>query len=436
MNRQGNFPYTGWHASVFYLNIFLASNLRKKFTMRYPILVMLLITAAGMLRAQRIQTYDLKATDQIMDELKSGRLHEASAAYLLTYIGKYREALNQYEVPLAWGMDAMSPAEKAAFQEYRPVDAYRYLEQATKNERIVIISEAHHKIQHRVFTRNMLATLYSNGFRYLGIEALMTTPENAETMLMDAELQKRGYPLHGPVSGTYTREPQMSNMIREAIAMGFQIFGYERADGVEERDLQQAKNILQFMEKHPNGKVVIHCGWYHAIESNYPKREGEYYMAHHLKQLSGIDPLTIYQDALSERTLDAESPYYAMTKADNVSVLINGDGVPFNGKAGENHFDVMVYHPRTKYRKNRPDWLYHLPDHIFIKVKTELLDKQQFPALVKAYPLGEVPEAVPMDIIELSGPNDNTYLVLKKGKYRVEMVPQEGDPVVYDLEFN
>lgn len=404
--------------------------------MRYPILILMMALSVGITRAQRIQTYDLKFTDQILEELKEGKLHEASAAYLLTYIGKYREALDQYEVPLAWGLDAMSVAEKADFQQYRPVDAYRYLAERTKNERIVIISEAHHKIQHRVFTRNMLATLYSNGFRYLGIEALMTTPENTETMLMDAEMQERGYPLYGPVSGTYTREPQMSNMIRDAIDMGFEIFGYERAVAGEERDVQQAKNILRFMADHPDGKVVIHCGWYHAIESNYPKRENEYYMAHHLKQLSGIDPLTIYQDALSERFLDAESPYYKAVKADDVSVLINADGEAFNGKPGEDHFDILLYHPRTKYRKNRPDWLYHLPDHTFIKVKTELVEKTAYPVIVKAYPVGEIPEAAPMDVIELSGPSDNTYLVLKKGKYRVEMVPKNGEIVVYDLEFN
>jgi hypothetical protein len=387
-------------------------------------------------RAQRIQTYDLKFTDQILQELKQGKLHEASAAYMFTYIGKYREALKLYEVPLAWGMDAMSAAEKADFQQYRPVNAYRYLEERTKSERLVIISEAHHKVQHRVFTRNMLSALYNNGFRYLGIEALMTTPENPENMLLDEDLQRRGYPLYGPLSGTYTREPQMSNMIREAIAMGFKIFGYERTGSGEERDIQQAKNILRFMEDHPDGKVAIHCGWYHAIESNYPKREDTYYMAHNIKQFSGIDPLTIYQDALSERLLDEESPYYKMVNADEVSVLLNAGGEVFNGKPGEAHFDIMVYHPPTKYRKNRPDWLYHLPDHTFVKVKSELVDKEQYPVIVKAYPLGEVPEAAPMDVIELATPGDNTYLVLKKGKYRVEMTARGGEVIAYDLEFN
>lgn len=341
----------------------------KIFNMRYLILLLLTLGSANCLPGQQIQLYELKSSDQILKDLKAGKLHEASAAYLFTYIGKYREALEQYEVPLAWGLDAMSPAEKADFQRYRPVNAYRYLEQRTQDENIVIISEAHHKIQHRVFTRNMLSTLYSNGFRYLGIETLTTSTKDQEHLLMDPDLQQRGYPLNGPMSGTYTREPQMSNMIREAIDMGFEIFGYERAIGGEERDVRQAKNILRFMGDHPGSKVVIHCGWYHAIESNYPKREDTYYMAHIIKQLSGIDPLTIYQDALSERLLDAESPYYKMVKSEDVSVLLNDEGEVYNGKAGEDHFDILVYHPRTKYRKNRPDWLYHLPDHTFVKVK-------------------------------------------------------------------
>lgn len=404
--------------------------------MRTYTLFTLMLLSANFLVAQRIQLYDLKSSDQISEELQEGKLHDASAAYLYTYIGKYREALDHYEVPLAWGLHTMTAAEKADFQQYRPVDAYHYLEQRTKDEQLVIISEAHHKVQHRVFTRNMLATLYSNGFRYLGIEALMTNGEDPGQSLMDTDLQERGYPLYGPVSGTYTREPQMSNMIREAIDMGFEIFGYERANTDEERDLRQAKNILEFMEKHPGEKVVIHCGWYHAIESNYPKRQDDYYMAYHIKQLSDIDPLTIYQDALTERFLDEESPYYKAVNAKEVSVLVNAEGEVFNGKPGQQHFDILLYHPRTKYRKNRPNWLYHLPDHTFVKVKSELVDKEQYPVLVKAYAAGDEPEAVPMDVIELSAPNDNTYLVLKKGgKYRVEMVDRNEEVVEYDLEF-
>jgi hypothetical protein len=117
-------------------------------------------------------------------------------------------------------------------------------------------------------------------------------------------------------------------------------------------------------------------------------------------------------------------------------VLVNSAGEAFNGKPGTDHFDILVYHPQTRYRKNRPHWLYHIPDHTFIAVKKNLVPDDQYPVLVKAYRAGEPPEATPADIIELSSPQDKTYLVLKKGKYRVVMVNKAGQETKYDLEFN
>lgn len=404
--------------------------------MRYPLTVLLILLSGMYVFGQRVQLHDLKFSSQIEKENNAGTLSGSAAAYYLTYIGKYREALNLYEVPLEWGLTHFSAKEKADFQTYRPVSAYQYLEERTKDEQLVIISEAHHKPQHRVFTRNMLSALYANGFRYLGVEALSPNYDDPSVYLMDDDLQERGYPLYGPVSGSYTREPQMSNMIREAIALGFEVFGYEGGNEEVERDLWQAQRIKKFMDEHPDGKVVIHCGWYHAIESNFPKRNNDNYMAYHLKQITGIDPLTIYQDALTERFIDEESPYYKAVKANEVSVLVNGAGEVFNGKPGQQHFDILVYHPHTKYRKNRPNWLYHLPNHTFVKVKSGLVPKENYPVLVKAYPIGEVQEATPVDVIELSSPHDNTYLVLKKGKYRIEMIDGRGEELEYDLEFN
>ena len=69
------------------------------------------------------------------------------------------------------------------------------------------------------------------------------------------------------------------------------------------------------MKAHPNEKIVLHCGWYHAIESDYPKRKSDNYMAYHLKKRTGINPLTIYQDALSEKVSMEESPYFKMIEA-------------------------------------------------------------------------------------------------------------------------
>lgn len=406
--------------------------------MRYFTFILLITFCITTTQAQKVHLHQLKFSEQIAEELAAEKISDSQAAYHLSFIGKYREALDHYEVPLEWDLDEMTAAEEENFRQYKAVNAYDYLAERTKDEQIVIISEAHQKPQHRVFTRQMLEHLYTNGFRYLGVETLTPHYDMEGHYLLDEDLQQRGYTLFGPRSGTYTMEPQMSNMIQEAIAMGFKLFAYEGKSDEVERDLWQAQRIKQFMEEHPDGKVVIHCGWYHAVESDYPKYKGkeDRYMAHHLKEITGIDPLTIYQDALTERFLDEESPYYDKVKANEVSVLVNAAGETFNGKPGTDHFDIMVYHPRTRYRKNRPNWLYHLPQHTFVAVKKNIIPDDQYPVLVKAYRAGEKAEATPADIIELSAPNDKTYLVLKKGKYRVVIVNREGKEWKYDLEFS
>ncbi|MCB0630378.1 MAG: hypothetical protein R2824_19665 [Saprospiraceae bacterium] len=406
--------------------------------MRYFTLFLLITNCTLSLPGQKVHLHQLKFSDQIREELAAGKLTDPAAAYYYSYIGKYKEALESYEVPLEWGLTEMTAAEKAVFQQYKPVNAYDYLAERTQDEQIVIISEAHHKPQHRVFTRNMLKSLYANGFRYMGIEALTPNYDDEKAYQLDDDLQKRGYPLFSPRTGTYTMEPQMGNMIREAIAMGFQIFGYEGESEAMERDLWQAHQIKRFMDEHPEGKVVIHCGWYHAVESDLPKYEGkeDHYMAYHLKQLTGIDPLTIYQDALTERFVDVESPYYNLVSTNEESVLVNAAGEAFHGKPGTKHFDILLYHPPARYRKNRPSWLYHIPDHTFVAVKHNIVPAGNYPVLVKAYRAEEPAEATPADIIELASPHDKTYLVLKKGKYRVVMADRNGAEWKYDLEFN
>jgi hypothetical protein len=47
-----------------------------------------------------------------------------------------------------------------------------------KNEKLIIINEAHHNIKHRVFTTSLLQGLYDNGYRFFGLEALSDTSIN------------------------------------------------------------------------------------------------------------------------------------------------------------------------------------------------------------------------------------------------------------------
>ncbi|MEO1258644.1 MAG: hypothetical protein AAFZ15_07595 [Bacteroidota bacterium] len=376
--------------------------------------------------------HDKKFSHQIEQELKDGKISDSKAAYYYTYIGGYQKALEHYELPLDWGLDSITKKDSIGFLNYHPVNAVTYLAERIKNEQLVIISEAHQKPQHRVFTAELLAVLYKNGFRYLGLETITPSYGDSTKFLMDTLLHERGYPLHSPLTGMYTRETQMGNLVRTAINLGFEIFGYEKTTKKTERDLQQAMNIERFMKKDPKGKVVVHCGWYHAIESDFPKRKSDNYLAYHLKKRTGIDPLTIYQDALSEKIILPESPFYQLINADQVSVLMDEHENVFNGVDEKKHFDILIYHPRTTYIKNRPDWLANREGVQFVKINKNKIAKAYFPVLVEVFPLGEE-HSVPVDVVELSSENDVTELLLQKGSYIVRVTDQDNTIKAYSI---
>ncbi len=401
-------------------------------------LILLVLTCSMLLAQQKKAEYfERKFSAEIEKELAEGKLRFSSAAYDYTYIGNYSKALEKYESHLNWGLDTMTYEDSIRFTKYRPIPAKEYLAERLQNEQIVIISEAHQKPQHRVFTAELLEMLYENGFRYLGMEAIMPSITDSTKYLMDTLLMERGYPINSRLTGGYVREPQMGNLVRKALDLGFMIFGYERTNKDIERDLRQAMNIEKFMNAHPDGKVVIHCGWYHAIESDYTKhlrggKKGNY-MAHHLKNRTGIDPLTIYQDVLSEKVLKEESPYYQMIDAEEMSVLVNDKGEVFNGVDEQSHFDILLYHPRTKYIKNRPDWLVKLEGNRFVEIKKQKIKPDQYPVLVEAREVGEK-NSVPLDIIELIDANDETPLVLKKGHYTISITDKNRTVQTYKIK--
>ncbi|MDM1377879.1 hypothetical protein [Myroides marinus] len=85
--------------------------------------------------------------------------------------------------------------------------------------------------------------MYENGYRYLGLEALI-----------DIEINDRKFPTLE--SGFYTVELEFGNFIKQALDLGFIIFGYEApqeanwdTDNWKNREIGQAQNIYRFMQK-------------------------------------------------------------------------------------------------------------------------------------------------------------------------------------------
>jgi hypothetical protein len=334
------------------------------------------------------------------------------AAWEFSYVGEYREVLASWDGNRR-NVETVSDFIYESFtQVYNAVDAVEYIHSKSKPEQIVIINEAHHMPSHRVFTRSLLKGLYDEGFRYFGLETLGPIENN------DPDLHARKYPKI--TTGYYSKEPQFGDLIREALKIGYTIFDYEAESGMngKEREIEQAKNIQNFINTHPDGKFIIHCGFAHAYEGEYASWEKA--MAGRLEEYTGINPLSINQTVFSEKSKRTyENPLYQKLDVEKPVVYTDSNGDSYNGDGGKSHWcDIYVFHPRTRWINSRPHWLFDhgkSPVEIDVSVVTD-----ERPVLVKAYPEGEdIHEAVPIDVVMVEEEETTTYLALSPGKYTI-----------------
>jgi hypothetical protein len=72
----------------------------------------------------------------------------------------------------ASGIRTITKEDSLYFNSFKKKDAKEYIINRSKNEKVIIINEAHHNSRHRVFTTSLLQGLYDNGYRFFGLEAL------------------------------------------------------------------------------------------------------------------------------------------------------------------------------------------------------------------------------------------------------------------------
>ncbi len=350
------------------------------------------------------------ARDILRDLNGSDRQQIARAAYNFSFIGDYRNAL-VYDGKMRQPYGMITRADSAYFKKFRPVNASEYIIERAGREQIIIINEAHHFPFHRTFIASLLKGLYAKGFRYYGAETLDYT---------DSVINQRKYPILS--SGFYVPEPQFGNLLREALQLGYYLFAYEARTqeslgDAKRREFEQARHIQIILEKNPKAKILVHAGYDHIREDSLGGSWGKA-MAGRLKELTGINPFTIDQEVLTERTDPSfENPFYKMTSLDIPSIFVDDSGAVFSGPEGTNYYDVRLYHPRTKYIKNRPHWL--MSDgkrYVYVGRKNLSLG---CPCLVQIYYQDENPEtAVPTDVIEIPSPTHSMPVVLPPGKFQ------------------
>jgi hypothetical protein len=323
-----------------------------------------------------------------------------------SFIGNYQKTRETWDKN-GVGISSVTEEDSLYFIGFKPINARDYIIKRSKIEQIIIINEAHTYPNHRTFTHSLLQGLYDNGFRYLGLEALF-----------DTIINERKYPILE--SGYYTKETEFGNFIYTALKIGFTLFDYDdfKHNG-KEREIAQARNISNFIEKNPNGKVLIHCGYDHVIEGKPNNPTWEKAMAGRLKEYTQIDPFTINQTQFAERSeRKYNHPFIRMANQKIPFVLIDQDGNLFNGKKDNDQFDISVIHPETQYLNNRPNWLLSVRNRKEIQLAK--LEITEFPILVFAYRKNEFQNSgVPVDLIELNDSNNFPSLILDKGIFEI-----------------
>ena len=232
----------------------------------------------------------------------------------------------------------------------------------------------------------------------------------------DSGLNERGYAV--TETGYYANDVVFAELIRQALALGYTLVPYEhRGDqsptddsmtAQQTRDYWQAQNIVQqTLAKDAGAKVLIHCGYGHSREtptSNWTP------MAYYLRVATGVDPLTIDQTGLSERSdpsLAAPTHTAALRQRllrDEPVLLVDAQGELVPPPSAR---DISVLGLQTTYEHGRPSWM-RMGD-LRKPVAVEVPECAEDACIVEAVDAGQ-PDAVAYDRVETTARAVTLYL--------------------------
>ncbi|WP_188564784.1 hypothetical protein [Undibacterium terreum] len=335
---------------------------------------------------------------------------------ILSFLGREREAQqffskednDSFVIGRNPGLSAEKINDTHTYQQRAAIPALTAL---AAPYQVVMLNEAHHISQHRIFALQLAKALRERGFTHLAVETLA----NAE------ETQKQGYPsLKSPTSGNYTADPEFAFFLREAISLGYQLVSYESYgnQGIADREKGQASNLKKLMDREPNAKVLVYAGYAHIRK--FHTGPGPKWMAEVFKELTGIDPLTIDQEGGTPNPYDKLTDKTWMAVKDQLqgepSVFVKNGSEWLVSKSYQSLADISVFHPETKLVDGRPDWLAkNRTKHIVKTGKIGTGEQIVIRAMVKGEQNG-----IPVDQVLVDGNAEEAILFLPKGSYQIE----------------
>lgn len=306
------------------------------------------------------------------------------------------------------------------------------LVERARDARIVILNEAHHVSRHRHFAEQVLTALRPLGFSVFAAETFSwgpDTPPGAVSTLSRGEA-------FGPLHGYYSRDPVYAEAVRTALDLGYRLEGYEDVserdpdadwrERINRREEAQARNfIANVLERHPDQKVFVLCGFNHLIES--PVDELEWF-ASRLKRLTGIDPLTIEQSGNSPALDPAFDPPLTRAVLERLQpeapvAVFEPGGRALTTDPYLDRVDLSVFHPRMASPDDRPGWLHADPTRRAVPVT---LPPRTGVALVQAVRMNEGLGAIPSDQTPVAPERTTVTLLLKPGAYLLTIETLDG----------
>lgn len=373
-----------------------------------------------------------------------GIYYQAMATYH-AFAGSYDSALYYFDKPYAAMLKKSNGkgTDEAFVKASEFKNALAALSKSFETEQVVMLNEAHHNPAHRAFALNLLNDLYKQGFRHLALETL----ESLDT----AQLSKRSYPVQE--TGFYQREPLFGELIRQAIKKGFSLIAYEARQECTPpsgndsfycnrfRDSLQAVNLARWVKKNPGEKLFVYAGYDHIHEQ--PNKEWKH-MAEFFNEFTGLDPFTIDQVQMSERSIQQlEDPRYrALIKLKNIQspVVALADDTLWSHTS---KVDVTVFHPRYLQKTgpmprfaskaDRPDfYLLHnnrKPVLLSNNSKIQRFSSEALPegtSMIMAFYQNESGNRIPADVVELKKEQAEAILFLYPATYDLIYLNKEG----------
>ena len=298
---------------------------------------------------------------------------------------------------------------------------------AARDAQIVIVNEAHNQPLHRHFITG-LAEALGGEFDVFAAESF-----NYLRLMEPREAGALGY---------YDREPIFHRQVDAIEAAGYQLAAYEiraaqrdpeattMAERIAVREAAQADNLItEVLAENPNARILVHVGYAHLLEAPQMMMAGEpplEWFALRLKQLTGIDPLTITQTHCGLPASEAEGEGEARVDASS-SVEERPTGQPAlanpSGVLVEGSVDLAVAYAPLQFEDGRPAWRREIGDRA-IAVPDALLPVDA-PVIIEARYPGETLDHMPVERLMLY-PGDTHTLLLPDGEWVLTAWTAEG----------